>query len=359
MNTLSSGGGTFHRRSSVNLIDRIDSWAITTPDAIAHCCGTEQLSYAQLQAQSDALAARIVEWLPDNREPLVVYGHKAGAMLSCFLACAKSGHAYIPIDVSWPQQRMAAVISGSGTPLVLATAPFTPPALAPGAPTPRWVLPDELTAAFASQPTTAQPLVPVAGDEPVYVLYTSGSTGRPKGVQVTLANLAAFADWNLTLVADVERAGRVYLNQAPFSFDLSVMDLYGALVSGATLHSVTADTVAHPAQLLADLAASAVSVWVSTPSFAELCLAMPQFDAALLPNLQRFLFCGETLTPETAHKLKQRFPGAAVVNTYGPTESTVAVTSVEITPAVLAQAGPLPIGSPKPGTTIFDSRRRR
>jgi D-alanine--poly(phosphoribitol) ligase subunit 1 len=196
---------------------------------------------------------------------------------------------------------------------------------------------------------------PVAPDDPYYVIYTSGSTGHPKGVQITSAALAHFVDWATSLTDDARvrsTTDPAWLNQAPFSFDLSVMDLYGALASGGTVHSVDAATVANPRHLHDDLAASELTIWVSTPSFADLCLADPTFDAALLPKLRLFLFCGETLPPTTAAALLERFPAAQVVNTYGPTESTVAVTSVVIGPEHLDGTA-LPVGVAKPGTTIL------
>ena len=91
--------------------------------------------------------------------------------------------------------------------------------------------------------------------------------------------------------------------------------------------------------------------WVSTPSFADLCLAEPTFNASRLPRLEAFLFCGETLRCATAAKLLERFPQAKVINTYGPTESTVCVTQVEVT-AAMAQGAALPLGRAKPGTHL-------
>ena len=194
---------------------------------------------------------------------------------------------------------------------------------------------------------------PVAPDDPYYVIYTSGSTGRPKGVQITSSALSHFVDWAISLTDDARAAtDPVWLNQAPFSFDLSVMDLYCALATGATLHSIDAATVASPRRLHDELSSSDLSIWVSTPSFADLCLADPGFDASLLPRLGLFLFCGETLPTATAAALRERFPDALVVNTYGPTESTVAVTSVVIGPHYLTAAA-LPVGQAKPGTTIL------
>src|ERR1700740_1135599 len=94
--------------------------------------------------------------------------------------------------------------------------------------------------------------------------------------------------------------GETFLNQAPFSFDLSVMDLYCSLATGGTLHSITKDDVANLKNLYQSLAASGVSTWVSTPSFAQMCLIERGFSETMLPNMRRFLFCGETLAPETA-----------------------------------------------------------
>jgi D-alanine--poly(phosphoribitol) ligase subunit 1 len=79
----------------------------------------------------------------------------------------------------------------------------------------------------------------------------------------------------------------------------------------------------------------------------------PSFSAKMLPQLRKFWFCGETLAPEIAAGLLRRFPGAGVWNTYGPTEATVATTSIQITEDVLAKYSPLPVGRPKPGTRVL------
>ena len=121
--------------------------------------------------------------------------------------------------------------------------------------------------------------------------------------------------------------GAVWIDQAPFSFDLSVFELAGALATSGTLFSLEHDTQQDMEALLASLAESGAAVWVSTPSFADLCLVNAGFSQEMMPNLRLFLFCGETLANSTAAHLLERFPRARVLNTYGPTESTVAVTS--------------------------------
>jgi D-alanine--poly(phosphoribitol) ligase subunit 1 len=130
------------------------------------------------------------------------------------------------------------------------------------------------------------------------------------------------------------------------------MDLYPCLMTGGTLVSVRAADVTVPRRLFALLEESGISTWVSTPSFVRFCLAEPSFGEAMLPRLRRLLFCGETLPPEVARQLLDRFPRAAVWNTYGPTEATVATTSVRIDREVLGRGGPLPVGRPMRGTRV-------
>jgi len=356
----------------VNVIDRIEAAATRHGDRAAHTYRGESLSYAQLWSQATALSARIAGELADDGSPVVVYGHKESAMLVAFLGAVRAGHPYIPIDASWPADRIASVVEESRTQLVVAVRP-----LPDGVTTSIPVLDgSELDTGAVPEGPTGEP-TPLGPDDPYYVIYTSGSTGRPKGVQITQSALARFVDWATTLpeirvsVTDPASTGSsgkiagtevrergsadphdVWLNQAPFSFDLSVMDLYCALTTGATLHSVDSATVANARLLHEELSRSEVSVWVSTPSFADLCLADPAFTADLMPSLGTFLFCGETLSPTTAAGLRARFPHARVINTYGPTESTVAVTSVTIGLEHFDGTA-LPVGKAKPGTTIL------
>jgi len=111
--------------------------------------------------------------------------------------------------------------------------------------------------------------------------------------------------------------------------------------------------IENPKKLYHALANSGVTTWVSTPSFAQMCLVEDKFAEAMVPRVRRFLFCGETLPPHAAAQLLARFPQAQVWNMYGPTEATVATTSVRIDAAILEKYSPLPVGRVMPGTRIF------
>ena len=314
----------------MKLIERIDRWAAVAPEATAHISDGRTLTYGQLRRHSDALAWYLTERLGEDRRPIAVLGHREPEMLIAFLGAVKSGRPYVPVDTALPQQRIDKILETSRAALVL---------------TPKDVL--QFSASQVRGPARK-----VQGDEPFYILFTSGSTGEPKGVIITLASLEHFITWMLAEQRFTE-LGEVFLNQAPFSFDLSVMDLYCSLATGGTLFSISRDFIANPKELYRALASSGVTTWVSTPSFAQMCLVEDKFSDAMLPRVRRFLFCGETLPPQTAAQLLKRFPNAEVWNMYGPTEATVATTSIRIDAAILERYSPLPVGHAMPGSEIL------
>jgi D-alanine--poly(phosphoribitol) ligase subunit 1 len=320
----------------MDIIERIDRAAQDYPDKIAHVSDDRTLTYRELARRSDAIARHLAEKFPGDHSPVAIAGHKEPEMLIGFLGAVKSGRPYIPIDVSIPAKRAARIVKNSRSVAILTTAQI---------------------AALANQYSPARPRR-IDVDDPFYIIYTSGSTGEPKGVVITLRCLTTFLNWMLQEQKFVP-SHETFLNQAPFSFDLSVMDLYLSLATGGTLFSLERRHIANLKDLYLALRKSAVTTWVSTPTFAQMCLVERGFKQAMLPGLRRFLFCGETLTPETASQLLDRFPGAEVWNSYGPTEATVACASVQITREILALYSPLPIGAPMPGARIFIANEDR
>ena len=311
----------------MTLLTRIDEWARRTPDRVALCTSDGAITWGELARRSDALAGALADLTPGA--PVVLRGHKEPEMLVGFLGCLKSAHPYVPIDSGAPAARAERIVEVSGAELVL---------------TPAGVR--ELEARGARPPAPA-------GDAstPHYVIFTSGSTGDPKGVVITRGCLDAFLGWMLA-EQRFAPAGETFLNQALFSFDLSVMDTWCSLVTGGTIFSLTSAEIEDFRRLFEVLAREPLTTWVSTPTFAQLCLAEKRFGGAMLPAVRRFLFCGDVLTPEVAEQLLVRFPQAEVWNTYGPTEATVATTSIRIDHGLLRKYPQLPIGRAMPGTCV-------
>ena len=186
-------------------------------------------------------------------------------------------------------------------------------------------------------------------DDIYYIIFTSGSTGEPKGVKVTYENLNSCITW-LQKITDLKKG--VVLNQANFSFDLSVADLYLSLITGSEHYILNTSEILDFNSINKQLLKSNANFAVMTPSFADLLLLDKTFGKSTLPNLQAIIFCGEKLLPNTVTKLYSRFDNIKVINSYGPTECTFAVTSVEITNKML-QDEILPVGKVKEDVNIY------
>jgi D-alanine--poly(phosphoribitol) ligase subunit 1 len=316
------------------------------------------LTWAELLDRAQRLAGS----LGAGPSPVLVYGHKQPAMVVAIVAALRLGRPYVPVDLSAPAARISRMLEAARpTDVVLAQEP--PAALVEELATRgiRTIALDPLAAGLTGAPRAGD-LPAQDSDCPAYIVFTSGTTGYPKGVPIPSGALRHFADWLLATHPFVA-GGEVFLNQAPLSFDLSVMDLYGALLTGGTLFAITRDELVDPRRLFRRLDGAPLTTWVSTPSFARFCLAEPRFAQDMLPGMRRFLFCGETLPVGVARELLARFPRAEVWNMYGPTETTVAVTAVRVTDAMVASDRPLPVGQAAPGTEVWiadpaDPRRR-
>ena len=199
----------------------------------------ESISYSELKRQSDALA----HWIAKNdsitpKTPLVVYGHKSPLMLVCFMACVKSGHAYVPVDVVYPRDRVSSIIGQLGPTVVLDTIGTIPQLLEDALERDCFDV-AELQAELADELCAAQDatLEGVGENDLFYILFTSGSTGTPKGVQITTECVDNFSEWLMDSEFAVDEE-RIWFNRSPFTFDVSLTDMAAGLTRGDTLFAL-------------------------------------------------------------------------------------------------------------------------
>lgn len=325
-----------------DVIKKIDEIATSDPDRIAYDYLGQTNTYGDLKKRSDAWAYKIASLDIPDKAPIMIWGGQNFEMVASFLGCVKSGHAYIPIASYSNAERLTMIQDVSKSEVVLAIDEL-PDIDLNGV---QVVKPDEVE--DGNYDIDEKNFV--EDDDNFYIIFTSGTTGKPKGVQISHKNLLSFVNWELTDFDLPENPS--FLAQAPYSFDLSVMSLYPALVAGGKLVVLPHDVTQNFAQLFATLPKLQFNVWVSTPSFAQMCFLDRTFDGEHHPDLTHFLFCGEELPHSEAAMLKKKFPNSHIFNTYGPTETTVAVTQVEITDEVLEKYDRLPIGRAKEDTRI-------
>lgn len=309
-----------------------------------------ELSYGELGNYSNEIANYLNTHL-SSKTPVIIVGHKHPYSVAAFLGCSRSGRAYVPVDSSFPVARIKDIIDAVKPELVFVTDDDVDLDCDAEIRKIR-----DIEEIIKNRTSINSESDWVSGEDDYYIIFTSGSTGKPKGVKLTSTCLENFTKWALTLKEDGsldDGEHRHYVNQAPFSFDLSVFDIYTTLYTGGTLLAISKEVQFDSTELYRFIGSYDPKVWFSTPSFAEIALAGEDFNENLMPNIDLFLLCGETLTNKTADKLISAFPHANIFNTFGPTESTVAVTSIKITPEISRRYSPLPIGTPKPGTYIY------
>ncbi|MFW3589401.1 D-alanine--poly(phosphoribitol) ligase subunit DltA [Vagococcus fluvialis] len=323
------------------IITKIKEWAEKAPNTYFFDEGDSTLTYGELERYSDALASHL-ESNFSKKQNILVYGGQDSRMIISFLAATKAGHCYVPVDIHTPKDRVEMILEESEATCVISLGEWP---LDKGK-----VITEDLFEELVTLNKKPNLANMVTGNDNYYTIFTSGTTGKPKGVQITYDNLVSFTDW---MLSDFNlKTGQRFLCQAPFSFDLSVMDLYPSLLSGGTLVPLEKADVDNFSRLFARLPEMDLNVWVSTPSLVEICLLSPDFNDEKLPGLENFQFCGEELPHAVAQKLMERFPKADIYNTYGPTEATVAITSVLINQEVLDRNERLPLGRVKADTSL-------
>ena len=330
-----------------DMIEAIEHFAQVQPDFPVYDILGQVHTYGDLKKDSDSLAAQIDRLGLPDKSPVVVFGGQEYEMLATFVALTKSGHAYIPIDSHSALERVAAIVEVAEPSLIIAINDF------PLADVTAPIFSAEQVQTAFREGASYELSHPVQGDDNYYIIFTSGTTGKPKGVQISHNNLLSFTNWMITDKEFATPERPQMLAQPPYSFDLSVMYWAPTLALGGTLFALPSAVTQDFKQLFETILSLPIAIWTSTPSFADMALLSDDFNSQKLPQLTHFYFDGEELTVKTAQKLRDRFPQARIINAYGPTEATVALSAVAVTDEMLQNCKRLPIGYTKVDSPTF------
>ncbi|MDV8075437.1 amino acid adenylation domain-containing protein [Rhodococcus sp. IEGM 1370] len=352
--SASAPGGALEHAT---LVDRFYETVLERPDLTAVRFDGRSWTYGDVGGSVDALARHLITCGARPETLVAVALPRSISLVVALLAVSVSGAAYLPVDPSYPMDRIEFMIDDADPVLALVS----------GA-----------TSAFGSVPvldldlfdfdsmdrravTDADRHSSLRSDHLAYVIYTSGSTGRPKGVGVTHGNvLELFGNTTTAFGFDADDVWTMFHS---YAFDFSVWEMWGALIHGGTLVVVDYYTSRSPQDFLALLSTERVTVLNQTPSafqqLAEADRELPQTSLAL----RYVLFGGEALDPRRLAEWYDRHgdgtgdsAGPTLVNLYGITETTVHVT---VRPLSSRDVSSSPvIGAPIPGLRLYVLDRR-
>ncbi|AGM05507.1 non-ribosomal peptide synthetase/MFS transporter [Amycolatopsis keratiniphila] len=324
----------------------IEAAADRFPDRIAVVGATGSLTYRQLDERANRIAHRLRALGVRADEPVGLLLEQGTDVACAVLGIMKSGGAYLPMDTTYPQARVATILATAGARILLAE-----PGLAVAVPEVTVLTVDD---AVAGQPGT-RPDIPVAGHDLIHVIFTSGSTGAPKGVAVEHRNVAHYLSGMLPRLGDVAGASFAVVSTPAADFGLTCV--YGALTTGGTVHLVERDTAMDPESFAGYLAEHPVDVLKCVPSHLEL-LARHGDLAAVLPD-RLLILAGEACPWSLVERVEAARPGLRVQSHYGHTESTmISMTCDVATVPPHERTGYVPLGTPLPGVVghLVDAR---
>ncbi|MCS6297128.1 MAG: amino acid adenylation domain-containing protein [Nitrospira sp.] len=319
----------------------IQAQAARTPAAVAVRAGELTLTYAALLTQAGQLAQALRARGIGPESLVAVALERSVDLVVALLGTWYAGAAFVPLDPSYPVERLRYMLDDSQAALLL-TDTAQAARLAPAGPT---LCVDQDRAARAAYPATPVTVTP-ADAQLAYVLYTSGSTGRPKGAGNTHAGLRNRLQW-MQEAYGLTAADRV-LQKTPISFDVSVWEFFWPLLVGAEL--VMAEPGAHkdPVRLIDHLERHGITTLHFVPPLLQAFLDTP--GVARCRSLRQILCSGEALPATLPPRVQELLPGVALHNLYGPTEAAIDVTAWTCpTPP----AATVPIGRPIANLQIY------
>ncbi|MEZ0338646.1 amino acid adenylation domain-containing protein [Mycobacterium sp. pV006] len=312
---------------ATTLGEQIEARVAQMPDAVAVVYEGRRYTYREINETANRVAHRLIEQGIGAEDRVAVLMERSPELLITALGIVKAGAVYLPVDPSYPEDRLSFVLSDS-EPAMTITEPLT-----------------GLDGYPSENPTDAVRVRPLRPDNAAYLIYTSGSTGLPKGVPVPHRPVTQYFAW-FKGEYDISEADRLLQVASP-SFDVSIGEIFGTLSCGGRLVIPKPDGLTDIGYLTELLQREGITAMHFVPSLLGLFLSLPGVNR--WRTLERVPIGGEALPGELADKFHATFD-ALLHNFYGPTETIINTTRYKVEGTQGARI--VPIGKPKINTTV-------
>lgn len=311
------------------------------PDAIALIFENQQLTYRELNSRSNQLAHHLQK-LGVRAETLVgICMESSLELIVGLLGILKAGGAYLPLDPSYPQERLSFMLEDAQVLVLLTQQPWSERL---GSHELQVCLDTDWQA--IAQESKENPTSLADADRLAYVIYTSGSTGKPKGVAVPhKAVNRLVCNTNYIKLEPTDKIAQA----ASTSFDAATFEIWGALLNGAQLVGISREIAVSPHEFALQLRQQGISVlFLTTALFQQLARFVPQ----AFESLRYLLFGGEVVAPRWVQKVLERGSPKQLLHVYGPTESTTFSSYYRVL-EIPESISSIPIGRPISNTQIY------
>ena len=338
---ISKWNETAKSEKLVSLQDMFEKQAVLTPERIALMCDDIQVNYRKLNEEANRLARLLIEKGIGPEQFVALALPRSPEMVASMLGVLKTGAAYLPLDPEFPADRISYMLEDAKPSCIITTeeiAASLPDNLA----VPELVLDQAVTQEIIKRYSPENPDVSVSLDHPAYIIYTSGSTGRPKGVVVTQKSLSNFL-LSMKEAFSLGEEDRL-LAVTTVAFDISALELYLPLISGAQIVIAKKETIREPQALAQMIENFDINIMQATPT---LWHALVTSEPEKLRGL-RVLVGGEALPSGLLQALQDLH--CSVTNLYGPTETTIWSAAAFLEEGL---KGVPPIGKPIWNTQVY------
>lgn len=332
-----------------SVLEWLEEASVNFADKIAICDEQESYTYKQYHDKAVGIADAIIAAGMGYKKPIVVYMNKSIKVLASFMGIAYTGSFYSPIDVDMPAQRVNRILEVLQPQLVITTRELKEE-FAQFDYSGEFLIYEDISPMEESD-AVKKSLEKIIDTDLLYVLFTSGSTGMPKGVCITHRGVIDYTDW-VVQTFDITCEDR-FGNQAPFYFDNSILDIYSAMKTGATVYIIPKILFMQPVRLLEYLKDNRINTIFWVPSAMMGVSKLKAFrNVDVTDTLKRVLFAGEVMPNKQLNIWRKYLPDALYANLYGPTEITD-VCTYYIVDREFQDDETLPIGIPTKNMDIM------